>query len=213
METFEVKASASCTFVWTLDLGAVAALYDVASAVIRLQAKADPDQGGADLAFITASAASGEAGQATFNATTKFVQFTAPQSAVSGLRGRYQMLARLETSAGFVDLFDGELHFRKALIASPTNSASGSALNDTVLAKLIHSTSGAAPLALTAATALGALASISAAQVAAAVAAALAPGAINVALEAWKATLPTSEPTTANTFWMDGGFLACTSSA
>jgi hypothetical protein len=82
---YNLRASSNATFRWTRDLTALAAVYDLAAATIRMQARTSPYA--PDPPAYEWNSANTAHGQVSFNATTSLAVFEAPLADVSGIPG------------------------------------------------------------------------------------------------------------------------------
>ncbi len=182
-----IRASNNVTFQMTLDFSQVAAVYNVANGVIRMQAKSSP--------YVTAEAYGGasdgsEAGAIAFNAATNQCVFSAPLSDVAQLAGPFVADCVLELPGGIVaPLFCSALYFAPGVTRGPNDSGvTGTGpLGDTVT---IDGWASTAPMVLPV-TLTSAIAAAQASQAAAEASAADAAGPITLAqLQAALSLLP-----------------------
>lgn len=113
---FNLRASNNATFQWTRDLSQFAAVYNLAAATIRMQARVSPYAPDPP-AYEWVSTNSAH-GQVLFNATTNLCVFVAPEADMARLQGDLVYDCRLEFAGGAsIVIFGGRLHW--SLKASP----------------------------------------------------------------------------------------------
>jgi hypothetical protein len=227
---FNLRAATNATFHWTRDLSQIAAVYAVASGVIRMQARTTPAAADPPAYQWVTGASSG--GVITFDPASNLCVFAAPESDMAGMTGTMAYDCRLELPGGeCLPLFAGRIVWTPG-VTRATGDASAqtgvSGLGDTVtvdgessadpvpLSLSLAAAIAAAQSAQTAASASAANAAGSAttaagsatAAAASAATAAQIPTNFGAAFLAWFNTLPTSLPASTGLFWNDGGTLA-----
>ena len=133
MTTFNLRASSNATFRWTRDLSQYAAVYNLATATIRMEARLYPEAPDPPAYAWVSGATSG--GLVTLDPTTNLAVFTAPLSDVATLPLELTYDARLELPGGAtVPLFGGCLLLAPGVTrTSNDSSATGVAgIGDTV---------------------------------------------------------------------------------
>jgi hypothetical protein len=205
--TFNLRAPNNATFHWTRDLSQWAAVYNLASATIRMQARLSPYAADPPAYQWVSSAASG--GIAAFNPATGLVVFTAPLADMAKMAGTFSYDCRLEWPDGSkAILFGGRLVFQQGVTKIAGDlTALGAQVGDTVSVDG-ETASTAAVLPVSAASVLSQ--ALAAAQTPALLLAML-PSAFADLMTAWMASLPTSVPAGNGAFWNNGGILAQTS--
>jgi len=181
---FNLRASNNATFRWTRDLTQWVALYDLASARIRMQARISPYA--ADPPALEWVTGAGSGGLATFSPATNLIVFTAPLAAMAPLSGVYYHDCRLEMSDGStMVLFSGRLTVSAGITRAVGDlSSSGTQIGDSVA---VDGETALTP---------------------AAVPAPMAGANFGLQFAAWFANLPTNLPSQAGQFWNNGGTLA-----
>jgi hypothetical protein len=181
---FNLRASSNATFRWTRNLTQWAALYDLASGRIRMQARVLPYA--ADPPAFEWVTGAGSGGLATFSAATNLIVFTAPLSAMAQLSGVYYHDCRLEMSDGStIVLFSGRLTISPGITrAAGDLSSTGTQIGDSVTVDGETALAPVAVPALTTGVNFGQL------------------------FADWFANLPTSLPLQSGQFWNNGGILA-----
>lgn len=131
--TYNLRASNNATFRWTRDLTPLAAVYNIASATIRMQARSSPYAPDPP-AYQWLSAASA-ASQILFDPTTNLCVFVAPEADLARMRGDFVYDCRLEFAGGAsVVIFGGRLSFSTGVtrLSSEFAGTGVSGLGDTV---------------------------------------------------------------------------------
>ena len=131
--TFNLRASNNATFQWTRDLSAFAAVYNLAAATIRMQARVSPYAPDPP-AYEWASGNSAH-GQVLFNSTTNLAVFVAPEADLARLAGDYVYDCRLEFSGGAAAvIFGGRLRVAEGVtrLTADLSGTGVSGLGDTV---------------------------------------------------------------------------------
>lgn len=130
MQKIQATVPNNGAFVWTLDFSTVAAVVDMTAATVRMWIKTNATDTSALLCFAT----SGGAGTVIYDSTTKTCQFLAPNALIAGIAGIQNFDIRIETAAGNYVIAFGQIAFAKGITtaAVPSNSATGSGLDDTV---------------------------------------------------------------------------------
>jgi hypothetical protein len=131
--TYNLRASNNATFHWTRDLTPFAAVYNLAAATIRLQARTSPFAPDPP-AYQWLSGASKD-GEIIFNPTTNLCVFVAPEADMARMQGDFVYDCRLEFSGGgSIVIFGGRLGFLAGVtrLADDLSGASVSGLGDTV---------------------------------------------------------------------------------
>jgi hypothetical protein len=223
MQQLNLVALNNSSFVLTLDLSQIAAIYGSLSTIgVRMQIKAKTT----DPVALAEFSIGGAIFAATVNAVGNTVQFTAAQTAVATLLGDYVFDVRLElpglgervAAFGIVEFFNGVTQSTVA-----TNLAVGAGLGDTVFvvfSKIINTPTvfpfsiaqmqdAATRAAASAAAAAASLtATTNAGTTALAAVAAAGAGYSNTVLTTWLVGLPTTLPGTAGLWWIDNGVLS-----
>ena len=172
--TFNLRASNNATFRWTRDLSQFAAVYNLAAATIRMQARVSPYA--PDPPAYEWASTNGAHGQVLYDPATHLCVFVAPEADMARLQGDLVYDCRLEFSGGAsIVIFGGRLCFSPGVTRLPSDlSGTGVAgLGDTVG---VEGERGASPVPLP----LSLTAAIAAAQ-----GAALTPAALLSALAAF----------------------------
>ena len=124
---YNLRASNNCTFHWTRDLSAFAAVYNLASATIRMQARVSPFASDPPVYEWLTGASSG--GLVTFDPATNFVVFSAPEADMARMQPNQVYDCRLELLGGAsVILFGGKIVW-KAGITRATGDASATVVS------------------------------------------------------------------------------------
>ena len=189
---FNLRASNNATFRWTRDLTSFAAVYNLAAATIRMQARPSPYA--PDPPAYEWSSANTANGQILFDAATHLCVFVAPEADMARLQGDLVYDCRLEFAGGAsMVIFGGRLHFAEGVtrLSSDLSGTGVSGLGDTVT---VDGERGASPVPLP----LSLSAALAAAQ-----AATIAN--FGAAISAWAATLPTAPVAGSPTWWSNGG--------
>ena len=217
---YNLRASNNATFQWTRDLSLFAAVYNLAAATIRMQARSSPYA--PDPPAYEWATSNTAHGQILFNAMTNLCVFAAPEADMARLCGDLVYDCRLEFSGGAAAvIFSGRLHFAEGVtrLSSDLSGLGVSGLGDTVAVEGERGTSPVPlPLSLSAAVAACQASASASAASAASVAAALAPAALAAlltaggtasplarALLALVPELPTAPAAGVTTLWSDGG--------
>jgi hypothetical protein len=95
---YNLRATNNATFQWTRDLSAFAAVYNLAAATIRMQARTSPYA--PDPAAYEWCSTNTAHGQILFDATTNLAVFVAPEADMAALAGDLVYDCRLEFSGG-----------------------------------------------------------------------------------------------------------------
>jgi len=110
---FNLRAATNATFHWTRDLSQIAAVYAVASGVIRMQARITPAAADPPAYQWVTGASSG--GVITFDPASNLCVFAAPESDMAGMTGTMAYDCRLELPGGeCLPLFAGGSSGRRA---------------------------------------------------------------------------------------------------
>ena len=154
---FNLRASNNATFQWTRDLSAFAAVYNLAAATIRMQARLSayaPDPPAYE--WVSTNSAHG---QVQFSALTNLAVFVAPEADTAALSGDFVYDCRLEFPGGAsIVIFGGRLTFATGVTrrAADLTGTGVSGIGDTVTVDGERGTSPV-PLPLSLAAALAAV--------------------------------------------------------
>jgi hypothetical protein len=155
MTTFNLRASGNATFHWTRDLSQWAAIYDISSATIRMQARTSPYQPGPPAYEWVTGASIG--GVVLFDPSTDLCTISAPESDMGRMPAALCYDCRLELPGGeYVVMFSGAIAFSPGVThdANDDSNAGVSPIGDTVMVDGEVSTSPVPlPLSLSAAVA------------------------------------------------------------
>lgn len=123
MTSYTLRAANNCSFQWTRDFSAVAAVYDLSTATVRMDFRRSPnDRGQAIYAFSSTNTADGVF---TFDSSTGLGVFTAPEIDMSFMSGTMYFDSRLELASGeIVPLFEGKVIWRQGITRDPASSSS-----------------------------------------------------------------------------------------
>ena len=132
---YNLRASNNQTFHFTRDLSQWAALYPIAQATIRMQARLTPDAPDPPAyEWVSTNTANG---QVQFSAASNLCVFLAPEADMAALCGDYSCDCRLELPGGeSVLLFAGRLRFSPGVTrapSDPTAQTGVAGLGDTVV--------------------------------------------------------------------------------
>src|SRR5208337_3020441 len=107
---YNLRASNNVTFRWTRDLTPFAAVYNLAAATIRMQARTSPYAPDPP-AYSWATNASG-GGVVSFDPATNLCVFSAPEADMARMQGEFVYDCRLEFAGGAaIVIFGGRLRF------------------------------------------------------------------------------------------------------
>ncbi len=107
-----LRASNNSTFRWTRDLSAFAAVYEIASCVIRMQARRSPYA--PDPPIYEWNSTNLNGGIVTFDPVTNLAVFSAPESDMARMSGQTSFDCRLELPAGGIAPMFGGIIFWSA---------------------------------------------------------------------------------------------------
>ena len=117
---YNLRASNNATFRLTRDLSAFAAVYNLAAATIRMQARPSPYAPDPPAYQWVTGATTG--GQIAFNATTNLCVFSAPESDMAALSGDIVYDCRLEFAGGeSIIVFGGLLRVSEGITRMPAD--------------------------------------------------------------------------------------------
>ena len=117
---YNLHASNNATFQWTRDLSQFAAVYNLAAATIRMQARLSPYAPDPPAYQWVTGATTG--GQIAFNATTNLCVFSAPESDMASLSGDLVYDCRLEFPSGAsIIVFGGLLRVSEGITRMPAD--------------------------------------------------------------------------------------------
>ena len=203
---YNLRASNNVTFRWTRDFTQIAAVYDVASSVIRMQARTSPYA--PDPPSYEWNSENTTGGQIAFNATTNLCVFSAPESDMARMPAQLVYDCRLELPGGAaVPICAGRMVLSPGVtrLANDATTETGVVdLADTVGVEGEVLTSPT-PIPLSLSAVLSACQASAAA--AAASAASVTPPGLASVIAAMSAELPTSPSAGGPTLWLDGGVL------
>jgi hypothetical protein len=207
---YNLRASNNATFRWTRDLSQWAAVYNIATATIRMQARLSPSAASPVVYEWNSNGGAG-IGAIPFDAGTNRCVFLAPLSDMGRMSAPLYYDCRLEFENGAaLVMFSGRILWTQGLTRVDADSAAvgTSGIGDTVSVDREPSSSPVPlPLSLAAAV-VSAQASAAAAQAAASL---LLISNFEALLSAWFAGQPMTLPSADGAWWNDGGVPAQTS--
>ncbi len=133
LTTYILRASNNATFRWTRDLTEMAAVYNIAAATIRMQARVEA--GAPDPPAYSWQSTNTAGGQIAFNAVTNLCVFEAPLADMARMQGEYVYDCRLEFSGGdAIVIFGGRIRFSGGVsrTSGDTAAVGVSGIGDTV---------------------------------------------------------------------------------
>jgi hypothetical protein len=203
---YNLRGANNAAFHWTRDFSQLAAVYNLAGATIRMQARTSPYAPGPPAYEWNSTNVVG--GQVDYSDLTNLCVFSAPESDMARIPAHLVYDCRLELPGGAVaPIFAGRMIFAPGvtrLSADATLETGVFGLGDTVTVDGEVSTSPT-PIPLSLSAALSA-AQASAASAAAA-AASITPSGIAAIIVEMFSNLPTSPSSAGPTLWNDGGVL------
>jgi hypothetical protein len=131
--TYNLRASNNATFHWTRDLTPFASAYDLAGALIRMQARTSPYAPDPPAYQWLSTASAG--GEIVFNPATNLCVFIAPEADMARMQGDFVYDCRLEFSGGAsIVIFGGRLGFSSGVtrLSADLSGAGVSGVGDTV---------------------------------------------------------------------------------